>query len=927
MSKKVFNLIFYFILLPIFLVIVLCVFCVYLYLNLPNKIINSKGFNSYVKDAAKEYSNLDLEIKNPNIVTKLSPDVDFSVDKLYLSKDDNVLINLENFKLSMDFKNVFSKEIRLKYLLADNLEIKFDELLRALNIKNESEKSSVPSDWKFDMYDSNIKLNNLLLTYNQPNKTMLKLNARDVIFDCNNPEKTMAFAFLADVYKNNNKFVNISSSVKNEVKILDDSIKIINLPLKINSSSLTLSSKIDKEAVFVNIKSSKFGLADIFSIIQSDFVVQNGANLLRPLVNPKGSVKFDVNYLNGNLSGYILPDNTQASIKDLTKLPINIQKGKIDITKDKISFVDLIGYYGKNRTNEVKISGDIKDYYKTFDSKIDIVTVISNEFLKHHLKPLISNTELYLSKPTKTKIIYKAKNNIMDIIWLAKVPKGVQFTINNSSSASSEYLTNFDRAVKGEFNINKNKLDIKDISYYIAPDIKRGVKLTPIMIFKGKTDLSGKIDNIGFSFGKPIPCEFLNIFAGDNTFKKGTIEGNMNIVFKNKTPILNADMKIDMTLLPNQRLFIKSAKLTTNNHTIDVIMDGGFKRNRFSFEGKMKNEIKPPFVIKDMKLKIDDLDIEKLLVSTATQDGSSQNVEQINSENDLADDNYFFDTNLIRIENSNLNIAKGHYKELEFSDINANMSLDEKGIMRFHSNRFNIADGISTLRGESDLKHFTHHFRFGVRDVDSNLMAKVLFNLDKEISGRAKGLLEIFTDKNLKLSGSLRFEIENGTIGKIGLVEYLLKIASVFRNPIVMISPTVIMDIVNVPEGRFDKITGSMELKDNIAYKIDIKSYAPTLSALIRGRFDMDKHDASIRIYTRFSTDKKSMFGFLRNISLNALANKVQMNTRNDYNYYSAEIADLPQIEIGEEKSQIFLTQIEGDVEKNNYLSSLKKIK
>ncbi|MBR6297842.1 MAG: hypothetical protein IKR34_01210, partial [Candidatus Gastranaerophilales bacterium] len=350
MSKKVFNLIFYFILLPIFLVIILCILSVYLYLNLPNKIINSKGFNSYVKDAAKEYSNLDLEIKNPNIVTKLSSDVDFSVDKLYLSKENNVLINLENFKLSMDFKNVFSKEIKLKYLLADNLEIKFDELLRALNIKNESEKSSVPSDWKFDMYDSNIKLNNLLLTYNQPNKTMLKLNARDVIFDCNNPEKTMAFAFLADVYKNNNKFVNLSSSVKNEVKILDDSIKIVNLPLKVNNSSLALSSKIDKEAVFVNIKSSKFGLADIFSIIQSDFVVQNGANLLRPLANPKGSVKFDVNYLNGNLSGYILPDNTQASIKDLTKLPINIQKGKIDITKDKISFVDLIGYYGKNRT-------------------------------------------------------------------------------------------------------------------------------------------------------------------------------------------------------------------------------------------------------------------------------------------------------------------------------------------------------------------------------------------------------------------------------------------------------------------------------------------------------------------------------------------------------------------------------------------------
>ena len=928
MSKKIFNLIFWFIFLPILILLIFCVFCVYLYLNLPNKIINSKGFISYVQDAAKEYSDLDLEIKNPNIVTKLTPDVDFSVDKLNLSKDKNVLIDLENFKVSMDFKNVFSKTIELKYLLVDNLEIKFDELLNALNIKNESEKSSVPSDWTFDVHDSNIKLNNLFLTYNQPNKTSLNINAKDVIFDCKNPEKNVAFSFDAKVFKNNKQYLNVTSDVKYEVKILEDSIKIVNLPLKANDSSFVLSSKIDKDTVFVNVKSSKFYLKDIFAIVQSDFVVQNGTSLLKPIVNPKGSVKFDVNYLNKNLSGYILPDNTQASIKDLKNLPINIQKGKINISKDKISFLDLFGYYGKNKKNEVKITGDIKDYYKTFDSKIDIVTVISNEFLKNHLAPLISNTQLYLSEPTKTKIIYKSKNNIMDIIWLAKVPKGVEFTINNTKSASSDYLTNYDRAIKGEFNINKNILNIKDISYYIAPDIKRGVKLTPIMIFNGKTSLSGKIDNIGFSFGKPIPCEFLNIFAGDNTFKKGTIEGNLRVVFKNKIPVLNADIFIDKTLLPNQRLFIKSAKLTTNNQIINVLLDGGFKRNRFTFEGKMKNEINPPFVIKDMNLKIKDLDVEKLLVSMAAQDNTSQqNVSQINSEADIIDDNYFFDTNLVRIENSHLNITKGHYKELEFSDINANMSLDDKGIMRFHSNRFNIADGISTLRGESDLKHFTHHIRLGVRDVDSNLMAKVLFNLDKEISGRAKGLLEIYTDKNLKLSGSLNFEILNGTIGKIGLVEYLLKIASVFRNPIVMISPSVIMDIVNVPEGAFDKITGSMELKDNVAQRIDIKSYAPTLSALIRGRFDMDKHDASIRIYTRFSTDKKTMFGFLRNISLNALANKVQMNTRNDYNYYSAEIADLPQIEIGEEKSQIFLTQIEGDVEKNNYLSSLKKIK
>ena len=116
-------------------------------------------------------------------------------------------------------------------------------------------------------------------------------------------------------------------------------------------------------------------------------------------------------------------------------------------------------------------------------------------------------------------------------------------------------------------------------------------------------------------------------------------------------------------------------------------------------------------------------------------------------------------------------------------------------------------------------------------------------------------------------------------------------------------------------------------LKDNVLNRINIQSTSKTLSALIRGRFDMERHDTSLRIYTRFSTDKKTAFNFLRNFSLNALANKVQMNTRNDANYYESELVDLPQIEAPEEKTQIFLTTVEGDVEHNNFLSSLKKIK
>ena len=67
--------------------------------------------------------------------------------------------------------------------------------------------------------------------------------------------------------------------------------------------------------------------------------------------------------------------------------------------------------------------------------------------------------------------------------------------------------------------------------------------------------------------------------------------------------------------------------------------------------------------------------------------------------------------------------------------------------------------------------------------------------------------------------------------------------------------------------------------------------------------------------------------GFLRNISLNSLANKISSSERNEGNYYSSEIEQIPQIDADEKDAQIFLTKVEGDVINFNFLSSLKRIK
>ena len=910
-------------------IVILIVFTIVFYLTFLPKIVKSDFTINQAQKITKSLLKLDLEIINPNLRTYLKPTLDFSVDKLTLKNKNEVIINLEKFNTSISFNNILNKEIKLNYINASSLIFKLNELIDALP-KQEQKQEVKPFDWKIDIFDANAKLDNFELSFVQ-NKTLLDIMMCDIEIYNENDYKSVGFNFEAIVSKNNKQYLDIIASTIDEIKIKEDELTIENFRVLINNSRLLLNSKLNKEELSICAKSDKFLLADIFNIINSVFIFPSGEEYLKILKNPSGKVVFDVDYKNGDLSGYILIDNTKADLKDLSNIPLNVQKGKIVIYKDKIDFQNLSGYYGKNKNNTLKVYGDIKDYYKTFDSNITIDTVITNEFFNDYLSPLIAGTSLYISKPAGTRILYKAKNNIMDVTWLAKIAKGVNLSIKKGEKSS---LINFDRAIKGDFHIEGNNLDIKNINYYISQNINKGVKLTPVVIIDGKTTLDGKIDNIGFSFGREMPCELLNVFTKAKTFKKGTIKGNLHVKFKDNIPVLDADMVINKTLIPQARMFIKSAVLKTDNDYINLDAKGGFKRIKFDFNGKIKNELYPPYTIKNLTLALDSVDVERFLKSlnnqSKTQNETIKEKEynEIESEEDIKqDDDYMFDTNLVRIEDCNFSLEKGKYKDLTFSDIKANLTLDKNGLLKIQSNKFNIAQGISTLKVESDLKNLKHYVRLGVKNVDTNLLAKVLFNLEKEIDGKALGLIELNTDKSLKMNGKVQFLVYDGTIGKIGLVEYLMKIVSVFRNPIAMINPGILMDIVNIPEGKFDKIEGDIKIKNNILEHINIKSYSPTLSALIRGRFDMERHDASLRVYTRFSQSTKSKFSFLRSLSLNALANKVQLNSRNDANYYSFELKDLPQIDVDEIHTQVFLTEVEGDIEHNNFLSSLRKIK
>ncbi len=850
------------------------------YLLLLPKLVASDFVVNSIKNIVNQQTGLSLTLEKPLLKTYITPKFGFSFENLELKKGDKELINVKDFSTQISFGKILAHEIRLDELRAKSLVIDGNNTLELIP-QQETTQPMPETDWKVDIANAEMELENGLIKY--------------------------------------------------------------------NNSKVLLSSLINGQNVEITAKSNNFLVADIFDLVNTNLLIPDGKAMLAPLVKPSGAVSMDIRLNNNGISGKVNMKNAKACLKDLTNMPLVMPKGTITITPDQLAFSNFEGYYGKNSSNKIKIDGTIKDYYKTFDSNLTIDTIATNEFFSDYLAGLLGGTAIIINKNIPTRLIYKAINNEMNITWLTKIAKGVSFGVDDSPSPLDAY----DRAIKGDFSLIGNKLDIKNINYYIAEDIHKGMgKIDPILVFDGQMDIAtGELFNAGFRFGREMPSEFLNVFIGQKLFKGGTIKGDLHVAFENSIPKLDADMEIAKTRIPSQRLYIKDATLSTTHNDIKLSARGGFKRIRYDIAGVLKNELLTPIIVRDLDMNLDKVDVERLMSSLNNQQPSSEVVpvaytapdeddedggrgSNTQSENSTdydadmeKDDDFMFDTNLIVIEDCTFRLKEGKYKNLNFGNIEANMTLDKNGIFNLQSNKFDIAEGISTLKVNCDLKTLKYYLRLGVKEVDADTFSTALLNLSKEISGKASGLIELNSDASMKLNGSIKFLVNNGTIGKIGLVEYLMKVASIFRNPVVMISPTTIMDLVNIPEGKFDRIYGELTMKDNVIERMNIESSSPTLSALIRGRYDLEKQDASLRIYTRFSNSHKGIAGFFRNFSLNALANKVKLQGRNDANYYASELADLPAIDAKEEDTQVFLTQVEGDVEHNNFLSSLKKIK
>ena len=905
-----------------------------IYLKILPAAVSNKHVISFVEKTLYDVAGLKLDIKNPVLKTSFEPEIAFKVDELTLSNKGASLLAVENFDTEISFKEIFDKNIIVKKLGADYIFADINNLL-ALAPKQKEQKEQQKSEWNFDFFDSLLYVKKSLFLYKVEPETYISLKADDIEID--NTQKALRyirFNITSDIRKaGKSMYINIAD--RNSVYIKDKALHIDKCMLTVNKSKIYFNAfgARHKES-YLEIFTDKILVGDVLELINSQIIENNLNEPLAFFKDLKGDFNFNIRLTKKDLNGIVNLNKISCKLIPVDNIPLMLEKGQIVMGKNDIDVKDFKGYYNNKKENSIEMEGTVKDYLKTIDTNLIARATVTNDFAKNQFSNMVGIPITLTGGSTKTRLDIKSVNNKIDLKWLFGLMPGQDLLIDGASLTPNKFI----RGLNADMHFEGNIFDIKSIDYYIVPDsfsIEQKKNAKPVVSVAGKLDVSTPIptvQNMGFEIPNPLPSEFLNVLIGQKLFKNGKIAGNMEFVNTGKYPVLNGRLTMDDVRIPSQRVYLKHGEMNTSNGLLNLAAEGRYRRSAYNFDGSLINAVKFPVVVKDVNLTVDDVDIEKFIASANNQSSEAIKSEKfdVKASGEAIDDDAntpTFDIGNFVVENCVLHILKGAYKDITFEDVKATLSLDKNSILNLYSNRFAIAEGHSSAKVNCDLKKHKYSIILGIKDVNSDLMATTLLALKKEITGKASGLISLNTDDSLKLNGSIKFVVKDGTIQKVGLVEYILKFAALFRNPLVMISPSTFSDLVNIPEGNFDKINGDIRIKNNVIENMMIKSSAPQLSSFIVGRYDLETRDATLRIYTKFSNKNKGFGGFLRNISLNSLANRMPLSSSNDSNYYSAEISQLPPIDADEKDCQIFLTKVDGDVEHNNFISSLKKIK
>lgn len=732
--------------------------------------------------------------------------------------------------------------------------------------------------------------------------------------------------------------------VNAELKIISaDTAKQISVPtgeIFVKDGNVTingLSLMADKSKLFVNGTIRKF-----YAKNPSYDIMMHGSNLavktlfrfasvLSQTTNFAKMIKDCDGFLNVNLRATDRGLSGNANFKNLSfrhiksDIPVLFKDLPIKFTNKMIVLKNIAGEIGRTGSSPLFANITVENYLK--------IPVINGSLT---LKP----TSLFVERYVNTKLSHPLKltgDVTVNVNIGGSVDSlGIYPTVKVNKEADVSYLsanlgdTDMLREFVGEMFLKPDKINVKRLDYVKYPTTSDGKKTAiPMWTLNGVLKKRGNVyvpQSAAFTTHQNLPAKLLNFVFKKSLIKNGTFSCILRYKEEKNIPKILGIANISNADIPLYNLKIRSGKLSADEKEIHLLADGDLVSTKYKIQTDIENSLTLPIKVKESETKIQYLNLSRLI--SVINQWSIESYKNTKLKTAMST----FKISDILVEKGLLQVKSIEYKDCPMTDFRAAFSLDKNSVLNIGAESFKIADGTAFGSVTYNVKTGETKSNVRMKGVDSNVIASSFLGLKNQITGKLDGNANITTiglndrERLKNTNGIIGFHMENGTIPKLGSIEYLLRASTLLRSGLMSLSVNNLIELLKpFKTGTFSKISGCLYLNDGILKDVAVFSQGENLSLYLTGDYDIAESESHAVVYGKLGKKTEGFFGPIGNLSASTLFALIPVSE--NVTEYEKEISKIPDIEYKNHDVRIFRATVDGDINMDKVTSSFKWIK
>lgn len=640
----------------------------------------------------------------------------------------------------------------------------------------------------------------------------------------------------------------------------------------------------------------------------------------------KGKVNLSARIRNNSLNAYTVLDDISLVYKP-KHMKITINSGNMFLKNDLLNLNKINAQLGKM---PLFIDGKIANVQKNPDLNLYINAKPNQEFFDQ----FFNNNALYPIKLKGDAILSTKASGTLDNL---NTKSELKLQENSSLYYMGASIGDIENPVRitVDNTYTPDRIRINNLQYdKIILSQNNKPFVTPQLNASGTMQLLSD-NNVGFNNFKiktqsPTDAKIFNIIFRKPFMKQGVFTSDLVLNGTSISPRIKGKLDITSIDIPFFDSTIRDVNLDFKNDKIVITSRGTVLTNDVHLDAVMKNKLTPPYIIEDINVKLADLNINKITDTLRDIEAEATRNPSLSSTNIQP-----FDISQLIIQKADIQAEKIKVRNINADDFTANLNLNKEGIVDVNKFKFNIAEGSVVGNFKHNIKNHKTNLDINLDKANALIMSEALFDLKGQVYGSVNGNFNLSctgdTQENCfkTLAGEGSFKIADGRMPKLGSLEYLLKAGNLLRGGFTGLSINSIIDLITpLKTGDFESISGNIHITEGIADKINIYSSGNDLNMYMTGTYNLVTSIADMEIYGSLSKNITTVFGKIKNASLNTLFNTIPgINDSTETLLLQTEIGKIPNIKNATDIYRIFMVDVDGDINGVDYVRSFKWVK